>query len=128
MTDVLVNGADHVYLDRGAGLELTPVRFPDEEAVRRLAQRLAERGTTLALDNLDQLVAQIDRALGADDKALAEHLRSVGLLVRPLSSYCLDRRDLKGLVIGYGYALLNEIAQFGPIMAKVVCGVIGNTM
>jgi pilus assembly protein CpaF len=44
VTDVLVNGADHVYLDRGSGLELTPVRFPDEEAVRRLAQRLAALG------------------------------------------------------------------------------------
>ncbi|WP_395656606.1 TadA family conjugal transfer-associated ATPase [Nocardioides sp.] len=44
VTDVLVNGADHVYLDRGAGLEATAVRFPDEDAVRRLAQRLAALG------------------------------------------------------------------------------------
>src|SRR6476660_4908102 len=39
VTDVLVNGPDQVYLDRGSGLELTGVRFPDEESVRRLAQR-----------------------------------------------------------------------------------------
>jgi pilus assembly protein CpaF len=44
VTDVLVNGAERVYLDRGAGLELTAVRFPDEAAVRRLAQRLAAQG------------------------------------------------------------------------------------
>jgi pilus assembly protein CpaF len=44
VTDVLVNGADRVYLDRGKGLELTGVRFPDEESVRRLAQRLAAVG------------------------------------------------------------------------------------
>ncbi len=44
VTDVLVNGAERVYLDRGAGLELTAVRFPDEAAVRRLAQRLAALG------------------------------------------------------------------------------------
>ncbi|MBA2955416.1 TadA family conjugal transfer-associated ATPase [Nocardioides sp. MAH-18] len=44
VTDVLVNGPDRVYLDRGSGLELTPVRFPDDEAVRRLAQRLAALG------------------------------------------------------------------------------------
>ncbi|MGY2700762.1 TadA family conjugal transfer-associated ATPase [Nocardioides sp. HB32] len=44
VTDVLVNGPDHVYLDRGAGLEPTTVRFPDEGAVRRLAQRLAALG------------------------------------------------------------------------------------
>jgi pilus assembly protein CpaF len=41
VTDVLVNGPDEVYLDRGAGLERTDVRFADDEAVRRLAQRLA---------------------------------------------------------------------------------------
>ena len=41
VTDVLVNGAHQVFVDRGEGLELTDVRFPDEEAVRRLAQRLA---------------------------------------------------------------------------------------
>lgn len=44
VTDVLVNGADQVYIDRGAGLELTTVCFPDESAVRRLAQRLAASG------------------------------------------------------------------------------------
>ena len=41
VTDVLVNGADSVYVDRGAGLERTETRFADDEAVRRLAQRLA---------------------------------------------------------------------------------------
>lgn len=41
VTDVLVNGCNQVYVDRGEGLELTSVRFPDDAAVRRLAQRLA---------------------------------------------------------------------------------------
>jgi pilus assembly protein CpaF len=41
VTDVLVNGPDAVYVDRGDGLERTPVRFTDDAAVRRLAQRLA---------------------------------------------------------------------------------------
>jgi pilus assembly protein CpaF len=41
VTDVLVNGADEVWVDRGRGLERTRVRFPDDAAVRRLAQRLA---------------------------------------------------------------------------------------
>jgi pilus assembly protein CpaF len=44
VTDVLVNGPGQVYLDRGDGLELTGVRFPDDAAVRRLAQRLASSG------------------------------------------------------------------------------------
>jgi pilus assembly protein CpaF len=41
VTDVLVNAPDAVYLDRGLGLERSTVSFPDEAAVRRLAQRLA---------------------------------------------------------------------------------------
>jgi pilus assembly protein CpaF len=44
VTDVVVNGPDAVYVDRGGGLERTPVRFPDDAAVRRLAQRLAAAG------------------------------------------------------------------------------------
>ncbi|EFL16001.1 TadA family conjugal transfer-associated ATPase [Streptomyces sp. C] len=41
VTDVLVAAPDRVWVDRGGGLELTPVAFADAEAVRRLAQRLA---------------------------------------------------------------------------------------
>jgi pilus assembly protein CpaF len=44
VTDVLVNGARQVWLDRGEGLELTTLSFPDDDAVRRLAQRLAAVG------------------------------------------------------------------------------------
>ncbi|HEY0812366.1 MAG TPA: TadA family conjugal transfer-associated ATPase [Pseudonocardia sp.] len=40
-TDVLVCGPAAVWVDRGSGLERTSVRFPDDAAVRRLAQRLA---------------------------------------------------------------------------------------
>ncbi|MGW3358060.1 TadA family conjugal transfer-associated ATPase [Streptomyces bungoensis] len=41
VTDVLVCAPDRVWVDRGGGLELTGVTFPDAAAVRRLAQRLA---------------------------------------------------------------------------------------
>ena len=41
VTDVLVNGPDEVWVDRGEGLVRTSVRFRDDAAVRRLAQRLA---------------------------------------------------------------------------------------
>ena len=41
VTDVLVNGPDSVWVDRGAGPERSAVRFADEAAVRGLAQRLA---------------------------------------------------------------------------------------
>lgn len=41
VTDVLVNGPREVWVDDGNGLRLTSVVFPDEDALRRLAQRLA---------------------------------------------------------------------------------------
>ncbi len=41
VSDVLVNGPTNVWVDRGRGLEALDVRFRDEAAVRRLAQRLA---------------------------------------------------------------------------------------
>lgn len=44
VTDVLVNGADEVWVDDGGGLRRADVRFADDAAVRRLAQRLAASG------------------------------------------------------------------------------------
>jgi pilus assembly protein CpaF len=44
VTDVLVNGADGVYIDRGRGVERVDVPLSDALAVRRLAQRLAAAG------------------------------------------------------------------------------------
>lgn len=50
VTDILVNGASGVWVDRGAGLESasavvpTVTGFADEAAVRRFAQRLAAAG------------------------------------------------------------------------------------
>ena len=40
-TDVLVTAPDAVWIDDGKGLRRTDIRFADEAAVRRLAQRLA---------------------------------------------------------------------------------------
>ena len=40
-TDVLVTAPDAVWVDDGTGLRPASVRFTDEAAVRRLAQRLA---------------------------------------------------------------------------------------
>lgn len=55
-----------------------------------------------------------------DDKALADRIALLGLTVRPLSAYCLKRKDAKGLVIGYGYAPLAEIERCGPLLARAV--------
>ena len=41
VTDVLVNGPDEVWVDRGRGLERADVRFGSDREIRRLAARLA---------------------------------------------------------------------------------------
>jgi len=58
---------------------------------------------------------------GADDQLLAQQIRKIGLVVRPLSAYCISRSDIRGLVIGYGYASLAEIERFGPVLATALC-------
>ncbi len=55
-----------------------------------------------------------------NDKALAQRIAGHQLSVRPLSGYCLQRKDLKGLIIGYGYAPLSEIRQYGPLLAQLI--------
>jgi pilus assembly protein CpaF len=59
VTDVLVNGADQVWIDRGEGLTRTAVRFADDGAVRRLAVRLA----ALAGRRLDDAAPWVDVGL-----------------------------------------------------------------
>lgn len=55
-----------------------------------------------------------------DDRALAIRLGEKGLVVRPLSAYCLHRKDAKGLVIGYGYAPLADIQKYGPMLSRML--------
>jgi GntR family transcriptional regulator/MocR family aminotransferase len=58
-----------------------------------------------------------------DDAALAKALAGQGLTVRPLSAYCLARRDVRGLVIGYGYTVQADIAAAGQRIAHMVARV-----
>jgi len=59
VTDVLVNGPDSIWVDRGSGLVRANVQFADEATVRRLAQRLA----ALAGRRLDDASPFVDAAL-----------------------------------------------------------------
>lgn len=56
VTDVLVNGAGAVHIDRGAGLERVALDLGGEPEVRRLAQRLAAAGGR----RLDDAVPHVD--------------------------------------------------------------------
>ncbi|GAB2717495.1 TadA family conjugal transfer-associated ATPase [Nocardia thraciensis] len=66
VSDVLVTAPDAVWVDRGQGLRRAAVTFPDEAAVRRLAQRLA-----LAADRrLDDAQPWVDGRLPGAEGAL----------------------------------------------------------
>jgi GntR family transcriptional regulator/MocR family aminotransferase len=61
----------------------------------------------------------------ADDRALARALASHQLTVRPLSAYCLARHDVRGLIIGYGYAPLAQIGRSGTLLGRVLKASLG---
>lgn len=78
-------------------------------------------GAQVHITGADQglhLCLQFDSAM--DDVALTRRIAVLGLLVRPLSAYCLQRQDLRGLVIGYGYAALADIERYGPLLAATI--------
>ncbi len=84
VTDVLVAGPDRVWLDRGAGLELSGVRFPDDDAVRRLAVRLAAAAGR-----------RLDDAAPWVDVGLPDGTRLHAVLAPVAGSTCLSLRVLR---------------------------------
>jgi pilus assembly protein CpaF len=111
-TDVLVCGPGAVWVDRGAGLEPTGVRFPDDAAVRRLAQRLA----VAAGRRLDDASPYVDGWVADAGVRLHAVLPPVAadgtcLSLRVLRSAAHDLPALRGLgtVDAAGEALLRAV-------------------
>jgi pilus assembly protein CpaF len=102
VTDVLVNGPDEVWVDRGAGLERTGVRFRDAAAVRRLAQRLA----TSAGRRLDDARPWVDARL-PDGTRLHAVLPPVAV-----GGPCLSLRVVRGRAF-----TLDELVAAGSVDA-----------
>ncbi|MEX5719414.1 TadA family conjugal transfer-associated ATPase [Geodermatophilus maliterrae] len=100
VTDVLVNGPAEVWVDRGAGLERAGVRFPDEDAVRRLAVRLAAS----AGRRLDDAAPWVDAGLPDGTRLHA--------VLPPVSGAgtCLSLRVLRRCSLG-----LAELATHGTL-------------
>ena len=113
VTDVLVNGADAVYLDRGHGLELTEVRFADDDAVRRLAQRLAGLGGR----RLDDATPHVDLRLPDGTRLhavlapLARPGTTISLRVPRGRAFTLEELVLAGTVHPGGATLLRRVVE-----------------
>ncbi|CAM5253308.1 hypothetical protein SHIRM173S_09404 [Streptomyces hirsutus] len=122
VTDVLVSAPDRVWVDRGGGLELTGVSFPDAVAVRRLAQRLA----AVAGRRLDDARPWVDARL-ADGTRLHAVLPPVAVgctclslrVVRP-RAFTLDELTAAGTVPPGGDRILR--ALLGARLSFLVSG------
>lgn len=111
VSDVLVNGPSHVWVDRGAGLTRAPVGFPDEAAVRRLAQRLA----LAAGRRLDDAQPWVDgRLAGADAGISAVRMHAV-LAPIAIDGTCISLRVLRPATDG-----LDALAATGAIAPEAL--------
>jgi pilus assembly protein CpaF len=106
VTDVLVNGPEQVWIDRGSGLERCTVRFPDDDAVRRLAVRLA----AAAGRRLDDAAPWVDVGL-PDGTRLHAVLPPVSGSGTCLSLRVLRRRSLELEALSAAGALPGASAQ-----------------
>lgn len=118
-TDVLVTSPDAVWVDDGNGLRLSDVRFEDEAAVRRLAQRLA----VAAGRRLDDAQPWVDGQLtGIGSGRFAVRLHAV-LPPVAISGTCLSLRVLRPAT--QGLAALEAAGAIPPAAAELLRGVIG---
>lgn len=118
-TDVLVTAPDAVWVDDGNGLRRTRVRFDDEAAVRRLAQRLA-LATGRRLDEAQPWVDGQLAGLGSDGCTVRLHA-----VLPPIAAggTCLSLRVLRpasqdlaaltatGTIAAPAAALLREVIE-----------------
>lgn len=114
VTDVLVNGADQVWFDRGRGLERHDLSFPDDAAVRRLAQRLAA-----------SVGRRLDDAVPYADLRLADGTRFHAVLAplsRPGTTISLRVPQRRAMTM----AELRASGVFGPEGARLLRRVISS--
>jgi pilus assembly protein CpaF len=113
VTDVVVNGTEGVYVDAGDGLRPADVTFPDEGAVRRLAQRLAALGGR----RLDDASPYVDVRLadGTRCHALLAPIARPGTLISlrvpRARGFTLDELVAAGMVTPGGARLLRAVVR-----------------
>ena len=105
VTDILVNGADKVFVERFGKLELTPITFIDEEHVFNIAQRIAAR-----------VGRRIDEATPMVDARLADGSR-VNVVTKPLA---LDGTSISIRKFSKHKRDLNELAEGGALTPEMV--------
>ncbi len=107
LTEVMVNGPDHVYVERAGRLELTPTTFVDEAHLRRIIDKIVG----LVGRRIDEATPMVDARLldGSRVNAIIHPLAIGGpyLTIRKFSTDPFTVDDL----IGFG-SLSPQVAKF----------------
>ncbi|MDL9948050.1 TadA family conjugal transfer-associated ATPase [Gordonia sp. ABSL11-1] len=114
VADILVVGADNVWVDRGDGLQRTGIRFDDEAAVRRLASRLA----LSAGKRLDDAQPWVDGQLA--DVGRRGHTVRLHAVIPPVATdgTCISLRVLRTATRDF-----EELVELGAIPEPTVATV-----
>ncbi|MDH6578984.1 TadA family conjugal transfer-associated ATPase [Kitasatospora sp. MAP5-34] len=114
VTDVLVNGPEEVWVDRGAGLErAVGIRFVDADAVRHLAHRLA----TTAGRRLDDARPWVDARLPDGTRLhavlppIAADCTHISLRICRSRPFTLDELVVSGSLPAAGAELLSDLLR-----------------
>ncbi len=113
VTDVLVNGHDGVWIDRGRGLERSDVELSGEAAVRRLAQRLAALGGR----RLDDATPHVDVRLPDGTRChavlhpVARTGTTISLRVPRPSGWTLEELAARGAVGPDALSLVRRVVE-----------------
>lgn len=113
VTDVLVNGPESIWIDRGRGLERVAASFDSESDLRRLAQRLAAS----AGRRLDDAAPHVDARLASGVRLhavippVAVDGTLISLRIPSHRSFSLDDLAARGSMNGHVTALLRQIVR-----------------
>jgi pilus assembly protein CpaF len=113
VTDVLVNGPNSVWIDRGQGPERTDVTFEGEEDVRRLAQRLAAS----AGRRLDESMPYVDARMNDGSRLhavvppIATDGTVISLRIPRRAAFTLDEFTESGMCDATGAKWLSAIVS-----------------
>ncbi|SDD82022.1 TadA family conjugal transfer-associated ATPase [Actinokineospora iranica] len=114
-TDILVTAPDQVWVDGEHGLRRTGIRFPDEDAVRRLAQRLAMSGGR----RLDDAQPYVDGWLPGTSPG---RVRVHAVLPPIVESTCLSLRVLRPAA--HGLDELRALDTFDDPVHKLLSAIV----
>lgn len=117
-TDVLVTAPDEIWIDNGNGLRRSHIRFADEAAVRRLAQRLALAAGRRLDDSQPWVDGQLT-GIGCDGFAVRLHAVLPPLAV---GGTCLSLRVLRPAT--QDLAALTAAGAIAPEVAALVSDII----